>query len=131
MNKPIFLFPTTFIIIIATYLFVFGEIKTLEIIKGEYLSIFALILITSIFFIFKFKLKDYEIIEFIPINNSSLKSLIIFFLIFEVIDFYSEDGFIGMIKLWFLYWVMGLIALILMQTLNYYKNYKLLQRIEK
>ncbi|RXJ69344.1 hypothetical protein CRV08_04900 [Halarcobacter ebronensis] len=131
MNKPIFIFPITFIAIITTYLFVFGEVETLEIIKGEYLSILALIIVTSILFIFKFKLKDYEIIEFIPTNNSSLKSVILFFLIFEVIDYYSEEGFIGMIKLWFLYWIMGLIALILMQTLNYYKNYKLLQKIKK
>jgi hypothetical protein len=39
-----------------------------------------------------------------------------------------EDGFIGMISQWFLYWVMGIIALLLMQIINYYKNYKLIQQ---
>jgi hypothetical protein len=51
-----------------------------------------------------------------------------FFLIFQVVDYYMEDGFIGMISQWFLYWVMGIIALLLMQIINYYKNYKLIQQ---
>lgn len=128
MNKPINLFSLSLIAIIVIYYFVLGEDKTIEIIKEDYLFILALIPICSAFFYFKFKLKDYEIINFNKNSNISLQSTILFFLIFQVVDYISEDGFIGMISQWFLYWIMGVIALLLMETINYYKNYKLLQK---
>ena len=118
------LFILSFFAIIATYLYVFGQVKTIEMIKEEYLFIIGLFVLTAIFVFFKFKLKDYEIREF-PQNNLSFKSTVIFFLIFQVVDYISEDGFIGMISQWFLYWVMGLIALVLIENINYYKNYRL------
>ena len=118
------LFILSFFAIIATYLYVFGQVKTIEMIKEEYLFIIGLFVLTAIFIFFKFKLKDYEIREF-PQNNLSFKSTVIFFLIFQVVDYISEDGFIGMISQWFLYWVMGLIALVLIENINYYKNYRL------
>ena len=121
------LFILSFIAIIATYLYVFGQEKTIEMIKEEYISIIGLIVLTAVFIFFKFKLKDYEIREF-PQNNLSFKSTIVFFLIFQVVDYISEDGFIGMISQWFLYWVMGIIAVLLMQNINYYKNYKILNQ---
>ena len=118
----------TFIIIISTYLYLFGESQTLNIIKEEYLLILSLVSILSIFLYFKLKLKEYEIVEFLPTNNSSFKSIIAIFLFFEVIDYYNEGSFEGMVKLWFLYWIMGLIALTLMHTINYYKNYRLVYK---
>ena len=130
MNKPIYLFTVTFIAIIAIYLFVLGENKTIEILKEDYLYILGLIPLTFVFLYFKFKLKDYEIINFNKKNELSLKSTILFFLAFQVYDYYSEDGFIGMISQWFIYWIMGIFALLLMETINYYKNYKLLQKID-
>lgn len=120
------LFILTFIAIISTYLYVFGQDKTIEMIKEEYLFIVALIVLTSIFMYFKVKLKDYELVDFNKNNAISLKSTIVFFLIFQVVDYVSEDGFIGMISQWFLYWVMGIIAILLMETINYYKNYRLI-----
>lgn len=122
------LFILSFMAIISTYLYVFGQDKTIEMIKGEYLFIVALIFISSIYMYFKVKLKDYELIDFNKNSTLSLKSTIIFFLIFQVVDYISEDGFIGMISQWFLYWVMGIIAIILMETINYYKNYRLVQK---
>ena len=121
------LFILSFISIIATYLYVFGQERTIEIIKEEYISIIGLIVLTAVFLFFKFKLKDYEIIDFNKNSNLSLQSTIMFFLIFQVVDYYMEDGFIGMISQWFLYWIMGIVALLLMQILNYYKNYKLIK----
>ena len=118
------LFILSFIAIIATYLYVFGQEKTIEMIKEEYISIIGLIVLTAVFIFFKFKLKDYEIREF-PQNNLSFKSTIVFFLIFQLVDYISEDGFIGMISQWFFYWIMGLMALVLMENINYYKNYRL------
>ncbi|ADG93647.1 ABC transporter, permease protein, putative [Arcobacter nitrofigilis DSM 7299] len=130
MNKPINLFTVTFIAIISVYLFVLGENKTLQIIKEDYLYILSLIPIAFAFFYFKFKLKDYEIINFNKNSDISLKSTILFFLVFQVYDYYSEGGFIGMISQWFIYWIMGIIALLLLETINYYKNYKLLQKAD-
>ena len=107
---------------------VFGQEKTFDMLFSEYLFILALLPITSALLFFKFKLKGYEIIDFNQKNSFSLQSTIVFFLIFQVVDYFYEDGFIGMISQWFLYWIMGLIALLLMQTINYYKNYKLLEQ---
>ena len=122
------LFIATFIVVISTYLFIFGQEKTIEIIKAEYLSILALGIISIALFYLKFKLKDYELINFVPNNSFSLKSTIVFFVIFQVVDYYYEDGFLGMISQWFLYWIMGLIALSLIHVINYYKNYKLIYK---
>ena len=122
------LFILSFIGVISTYLFVFGQNKTITMITSEYLFILALFPIIIALVFFKSKLKDFEIIDFNKNNTFSLQSTIGFFLIFQVVDYYMEDGFIGMISQWFLYWIMGLIALLLMQTINYYKNYKVLQQ---
>jgi len=76
---------------------------------------------------FKIKLKDVEIIDFNVNNNISLKFTILLFLVFQVVDFYYEDGFIGMISQWFMYWVMGIMSVLIMNLINYYKNYKYFQ----
>ena len=126
MTKPINLFSLTFISIITIYLYVLGEDKTIEIIKDAYLYIFSLVPLGLIYLYFKFKLKEYEIIDFNKNTNFSFQTTVVFFLIFQVVDYIYEDGFIGMISQWFLYWIMGIIALLLMGIINYYKNYRLL-----
>lgn len=126
MTTPRNLFILSFIALISIYLFVFGQNKTLQMITSEYLFILAVIPLSFALVFFKFKLKGYELINFNQKNTFSLKSTIVFFLIFQVVDYYLEDGFIGMISQWFLYWIMGVIALLLLETINYYKNYKLL-----
>lgn len=126
MTKPINLFSLTFISIITIYLYVLGEDKTIEIIKDAYIYIFSLVPLGLIYLYFKFKLKEYEIIDFNKNTNFSFQTTVIFFLIFQVVDYIHEDGFIGMISQWFLYWIMGIIALFLMGIINYYKNYRLL-----
>ncbi len=125
MNKPKNLFILTFIAIFTIYLYIFGQIKTLELIKEQYLFILVLFSLTILLIYFKIKLKGYEIVNFNANNQLSLKSAILFFLLFQVIDYYNEEGFIGMISQWFLYWIMGVIALLLMENINYYKNYKI------
>ena len=124
MTKPLNLFTVTFIVIIAVYLFVFGESKTIELIKTQYLYILGLIPLGLIFIYYRFKLKDYEIIDFNKNTKNSFSTSVIFFVIFQIVDYIQEDGFIGMISQWFFYWVMGIIALFLMEIINYYKNYK-------
>ena len=124
MTKPLNLFTVTFIVIIAVYLFVFGESKTIELIKTQYLYILGLIPLGLIFIYYRFKLKDYEIIDFNKNAKFSFSTSVIFFVIFQIVDYIQEDGFIGMISQWFFYWVMGIIALFLMEIINYYKNNK-------
>ena len=124
MTKPLNLFTVTFIAIIVVYLFVFGESKTIELIKTQYLYILGLIPLGVIFLYYRFKLKDYEIIDFNKNTKFSFSTSVIFFVIFQVVDYIQEYGFIGMISQWFFYWVMGIIALFLMEIINYYKNYK-------
>ncbi len=128
MNKLLTLFILSFIGIITIYLYILGENKTIEIIKNEYLFILAIVPLGLVFLYLKFKLKDYEIIDYNKNNTFSIQSTIVFFLIFQVVDYFMEDGFIGMISQWFLYWVMGIIAVLLMQNINYYKNYKILNQ---
>ena len=125
--KPIKLFSLTFILISSIYLFVLGEDKTIEIVKDEYLFILSLIPLYGIYLYFKFKLKNYEIVDFNKNTNLSFKTTVILFLIFQVVDYIQQDGFIGMISQWLLYWIMGLISLVLMEIINYYKNCKLLK----
>ena len=121
------LFMLSFILLISVYLFVLGKDKTIEIISSEYLLVLSIIPILITLFYFKNRLKNFEIINFNENNQFSLKSSIGFLLIFQVVDYFYEDGFIGMISQWFLYWILGVITLLLLQTINYYKNYKLLQ----
>ncbi|MGB1227295.1 MAG: hypothetical protein ACPG9K_05330 [Poseidonibacter sp.] len=120
------LFILSFIAIISVYFYVFGQEKTIELIKEEYMFILALIPVTIAYLYFKIKLKGKELIDFNKNSAISFKSTITFFLIFQVVDYIAEDGFIGMISMWFLYWIMGVLVLLVMEIINYYKNYKLL-----
>ncbi len=125
--KPSHLFLLSFIAIITTYLTILGQSKTILVISAEYIFILALIPLVLTLVFFKVKLRGYEVVNF-NANAFSLKTTVIFFLIFQEIDYIYEDGFIGMISLWFFYWIMGLIALLSLEAINYYKNYKLLKQ---
>jgi len=127
INSKLLLF-ITFIIVAITYYMLFSISLILTIIKEEYITMLIIFLMMVIYFYFRYKLKDKLLYEFIPnINYVSLKSSILFFLIFEVVDYYSEDGLIGMIKLWFAYWLYGVLAYFLTHNINFYKNYKAYQ----
>lgn len=123
MIKPSYLFIASLIAILTTYLIVLGQEKTVALIKAEYLFILGLIPLALILVFFKIKLKSYQIIDYTK-NTIPLKQTIVIFFIFQVIDYIYEGGFIGMISQWFLYWIMGLIALLVIENINHYKNYK-------
>lgn len=131
MIKQLNLFTVTFIFIICVYLFLLGESKTIEIVKNEYLYLLSLIPLGLIFLYFKFKLKDYELIDFNKNSNLSFQTTVLLFVVFQVVDYIQKDGFIGMISEWFFYWVMGLIALFLVENINYLKNYVLIKKATK
>lgn len=131
MIKQLALFTVTLISIIAIYIFLLGENKTIEIIKNDYLYLLSLIPMGVIYLYFRLKLKDYELIDFNKNANLSFRTSIVIFLVFEVIDYIQEDGFIGMISQWFFYWVMSVIALVLVENINYLKNYVLIKKAAK
>lgn len=121
--KLLFLF--SFIGIICTYLFFLGTFKTINLITDQYLFLLALLPIWIIGFNLKSKLKGYQIIDFHQKGNLTFKTTILIFLAFQVIDYIYEEGFIGMISQWFIYWSMGYVVFELLRVVNYYKNIKL------
>lgn len=131
MIKQLSLFTVSLIFIIAVYIFLLGENKTIDIVKDDYLYLLSLIPMGLIYLYFKLKLKDYELIDFNKNANFSFKTTVILFLIFQVVDYIQEDGFIGMISQWFFYWVMSVVALFLMEIINYLKNYVLIKKAIK
>lgn len=131
MIKQLTLFSVSLIFIIAVYIFLLGENKTIDIVKDDYLYLLSLIPMGLIYLYFKLKLKDYELIDFNKNANFSFKTTVILFLIFQMVDYIQEDGFIGMISQWFFYWVMSVVALFLMEIINYLKNYVLIKKAIK
>jgi hypothetical protein len=81
--SPRNLFVLSLIAIISIYLYVFGQEKTLELIKEEYLFILALLPITLTLLYFKMKVKGKDLIDFNKNNGFSLKNTVIFFLFFK------------------------------------------------
>lgn len=126
-SKNIFII--TFLFIISTYIYVFGENKTMEILQNEYILFSVLIFITIAFFILRFKVKN-ENIDLSSIPKTPIlpiKQSIVFFIVFCAIDYYSEDGFEGMITQWIIYWIFGLISLVLLNFISFYKVYKMVK----
>lgn len=111
-------------IAITYYMFLTPEV-IFQIIKDEYIFLGITLCLVFVFLYYKNKLKDLTLISYIPnINQVDLKTTLLFFLLFQAIDFYYEDGFIGMISQWFMYWVFAVIAWLVTNNINYYKNYQ-------
>lgn len=126
-NRVKLLFAASALGIIVVYIGIFGEVKTIQIIFEEFM--FILLVIPLFFFslFYKKKLKGYAIIDFNANSNLTLKNTILLFLFFQVIDYIYEDGLKGMISQWFAYWIMGIIALVVLDIINTYKNLKLIK----
>ena len=106
--------------------YIFLDLQTIRsIILDEYILLGVITVFSFIVIYFKIKLKEYIIMDYLPnINTVSLKQASILFIIFCIIDFYSEGGLTGMIKLWFMYWLFAIVSWQVMNIINYYKNYK-------
>jgi hypothetical protein len=106
--------------------------KIINLILDEYIIILLNIICIPILIYFKNKLNGFPIIQYIQnIDDVPLKSTVMFFLIFQVVDYYYEDGFIGMISLWIMYWIFGILIWQVTHIINYYKNYKFYKEIIK
>jgi len=122
-NKQILqLFFITFITIAITYSIFLGKAKTISLILDAttYIIIAMGLLLPLLYY--KRKLKTVEIVDFNKNNNFTFHSTVMFFLLFQGIDYIYEDGFIGMISQWIAYWIMGVIGFEIITILNYYKN---------
>lgn len=126
-NRVKLLFLVSFLGMMAVYLSVLGKYKMVSIMLDEYIFIGAVFPLLLISLFYKRKLKGLETIDFNANSNLTLKNTLLFFLAFQVIDYIYEDGFIGMISQWFIYWIMGVITVIILDIINTYKNLKLLK----
>ncbi len=124
INTKLLLLVSLLAITIIYYIFLPLN-KIVNIVLSEYIIIGITFISIIIYKYFRLKLKDKFIHEFIPNTNYvPIQSTFIFFIIFQVVDFYYEDGFIGMINQWFIYWIFGLLAYFVTHNINFYKNYK-------
>ncbi|MBL6969861.1 MAG: hypothetical protein ISR68_00515 [Campylobacterales bacterium] len=114
------------IIFIAIVYYIFLPVnKIVQIILDEYIIIILNIVSLPVLWYFKKKLQNFEIVAYIQnIDEVPLQSTLVFLLIFQVVDFYYEGGFIGMISLWFMYFVFATLIWQITHIINYYKNYK-------
>ncbi len=112
------------LISIVYYIFLPSN-KIVQIILDEYIIIILNIIALLPLWYLKNKLKNFQIMPYIQnIDEVPLQSTMIFLVIFQVVDFYYEDGFIGMISLWFMYFVFATLIWQVTHIINYYKNYK-------
>lgn len=127
-NKQIhLLFLATFIGLFITYGIFFNTITIVGIILDEMIFIGILIAIILFSLYYKRKLRGYSIVDFNKDSSMSFQSIVLFFVVFQVMDYVLEDGFIGMISMWFSYWVFGYIAFFILDIINTYKNLKLIK----
>jgi len=111
--------------IIAVYSYFLTKIQIEEILTSEYLYFIPIPILFVITLFFRYKLKTQKITDYLNnINSVDLQSTLLFFLIFQGVDFYYEDGFVGMISQWVIYWAFGIIAWLVTININLYKNYQ-------
>ncbi len=113
------------LIIAIVYYIYLPSNKIVQIILNEYIIIIINILALPALWYFKNKLQNFQIVQYIQnIDEVPLQSTLLFLVIFQVVDFYYEGGFIGMISLWFMYFVFATLIWQITHIINYYKNYK-------
>jgi len=123
--SSLLLLAVTLFSICITYYYLFNINEILSIIKDEYI-LSGFVIFSFVILLYSYiKLKNYDILPFVPkLGLVPIKQSIVFFIIFEIIDYYSEDGIIGAIKLWYMYWLFGVLSLNLMYIFNYFRNFK-------
>ncbi len=124
-NRVKLLFLASFAGMMAVYFSVLGEYKSVSLILDEYLFIMIALGLFIVSFFYKRKLRGIEVVDFNAGSNLTLRNTILLFLAFQVMDFIYEEGFLGMISQWFIYWIMGVIMVIVLDIINSYKNLKL------
>ena len=123
--NSLLLLVATFIIICSTYYYLFNMSNIIDIIKEEYILSAFVILSFILHLLAYIRLRNLDILPFIPkLGRVPILQSILFFAIFEIVDYIYEDGIIGAIKLWYMYWLFGILSLNIIYIFNYYKNMK-------
>lgn len=124
------MFLFSLIAIFTSYTIFLNKITTIGVFIDElpFLAILFVVFLISLFY--ENSLKNYEIIDFQKDSSMGFKNLVIFFLIFQVVDYFIEGGFIAMISLWFSYWIFGYIAFYVLKIINLHKNKKMIKSIK-
>lgn len=113
--------PTIFLI----YSFVLTPPQIVNIIVEELLTLAFVFILFLIYSVMKKMLSKKVIYQLIPKNSHvPVKQTLLIFFALQLLDFYFEDGFIGMISLWWMYWLFGIGVYFLMDIINFYKNLK-------
>jgi len=111
--------------IFIIYYMVFSFEKIIEIVNKEYIFIILNIVLMICIFYYKRKLNGLKIVPYLSnLHTVPTRSTLIIFLIFQGVDYYYQDSFKDMIALWFTYWIIGVFAYLLTNTINLYKNFK-------
>lgn len=111
--------------IFITYYMIFPFEKIIEIVNKEYIFIILNIILMIFIFYYKRKLSGLKIVSYFSnLQSIPTRSTIVIFLIFQGLDYYYQDSFKDMIALWFSYWVIGVFAYLLTNTINLYKNFR-------
>ncbi len=126
MNNKL-LFTLTLFITLVTYIYLLGEVRTIQIIVNEMIFVLSLFPLLIIYFYYKLKLRGYDVEHLINKRQLSFKMTVLLFLVIEVFDYFYEGGFTGMISQWFLYWILGLLSLLLIDTIHFYRISKLIR----
>ncbi len=127
-NKQIhLLFLASLIGIFLTYALFLNKITAIGLIIDELLFIGILVVTILFSLYYKRGLKGHSIVDLKKDSSMSFKNIVLFFLLFQIIDYVYEGGFKGMISMWLSYWVFGYLIFIGLNIYNYYKNYKLIK----
>jgi len=126
MNNKL-LFSFTLLITLASYIYLLGEVRTIQLIVNEIIFVLLVFPLLLLYFYFKSKLKGYDVEHLMNKQQLSFRTTLLLFLVLQAFDYYYEDGFIGMISQWFFYWILGLLSLLLIDTLHFYRISKLLR----
>lgn len=126
MNNKL-LFSFTLLLTLASYIYLLGEVRTIQLIVNEIIFILLLFPLLLFYFYFKSKLKGYDVGHLMNKQQLSFRTTLLLFLILQGFDYYYEDGFIGMMSQWFFYWILGLLSLLLIDTIHFYRIARLLR----
>jgi hypothetical protein len=125
------MFLLSFGVMVITYFIFLPFPNIINILLNEYIAIFVMIVLLIIYSIYKQKLANKVLYKFIDnLDQMPMRQTLIIFILFQCYDFYTEQSFVGMISLWFMYWIYGICANLIMNIINLHQNYNAYKKVE-
>jgi len=126
-----FMFLLSFGVMVITYFIFLPFPSIINILLNEYIAIFVMIVLLIIYSIYKQKLANKVLYKFIDnLDQMPMRQTLIIFILFQCYDFYTEQSFVGIISLWFMYWIYGICANLIMNIINLHQNYNAYKKVE-